>query len=173
MIPGRIQQILCTGNLCTSDTYEYLRSVCSDVHVVQGDFDNVGSWPLSKTITHGQYKLGLIHGHQIIPWGHPLSLDSQARQMGADILIFGHTHILEAYVSEGAFFVNPGSATGSYTSLGGSASPIPSFVLLDIQDHLVTAYIYKLIDGEVKVEPLEQIKVNQVLSLVIQLNSFD
>lgn len=41
LVPGKIQQILCTGNLCDRETYEYLRTVSPDVHVVRGDYDEV------------------------------------------------------------------------------------------------------------------------------------
>lgn len=40
-VPGKIQHILCTGNLVTRDTYDYLKTIASDVHVVKGDFDEV------------------------------------------------------------------------------------------------------------------------------------
>jgi len=41
LVPGKIQHILCTGNLCNRDTFDYLKSVANDVHVVRGDFDDV------------------------------------------------------------------------------------------------------------------------------------
>lgn len=41
LVPGRIQHILCTGNLCTKESYDYLKTLASDVHVVRGDFDDV------------------------------------------------------------------------------------------------------------------------------------
>ena len=41
LVPGKIRHILCTGNLCARDTYEYLKSLANDVHVVRGDFDDV------------------------------------------------------------------------------------------------------------------------------------
>jgi len=40
-VPGKIQHILCTGNLCTKETYDYLKTLASDVHIVKGDFDDV------------------------------------------------------------------------------------------------------------------------------------
>ena len=40
-MPGKIQHILCTGNLCTKETYDYLKTLAADVHVVRGDFDEV------------------------------------------------------------------------------------------------------------------------------------
>lgn len=44
LVPGKIQQILCTGNVCDKETFEYLRSVANDVVVVRGDYDEVGCW---------------------------------------------------------------------------------------------------------------------------------
>lgn len=41
LVPGRIQHILCTGNLCTKESYDYLKTLASDVHIVKGDFDEV------------------------------------------------------------------------------------------------------------------------------------
>ncbi|XP_012372099.1 vacuolar protein sorting-associated protein 29-like [Octodon degus] len=37
--PGKIQHILCTGNLCTKESYDYLKTLAGDVHIVRGDFD--------------------------------------------------------------------------------------------------------------------------------------
>ncbi len=42
LVPGKIQQILCTGNVCDKETFEYLKTVAADVHVVKGDYDEVG-----------------------------------------------------------------------------------------------------------------------------------
>jgi vacuolar protein sorting-associated protein 29 len=44
LVPGKIQQILCTGNVCDRETYDYLRTVAADVHVVRGDYDEVRSY---------------------------------------------------------------------------------------------------------------------------------
>jgi vacuolar protein sorting-associated protein 29 len=41
LVPNKIQHILCTGNLCTKEIYDYFKSLSSDVHVVRGDFDEV------------------------------------------------------------------------------------------------------------------------------------
>ena len=40
-MPGKIGQIICTGNVCDKETYEYLRTVAPEVHVVRGEFDEV------------------------------------------------------------------------------------------------------------------------------------
>ena len=33
--PGKIQHVLCTGNVCDKLSYDYLRTLASDVHIVR------------------------------------------------------------------------------------------------------------------------------------------
>ncbi|GBB88682.1 hypothetical protein RclHR1_15240003 [Rhizophagus clarus] len=154
LVPGKIQQIICTGNVCDKETFDYLRTVAADIHIVKGDYDEFPNWPLSKIITHGPLRIGVLHGHQVIPVGDVESLSIVARQMDVDILLTGHTHRFEAIEYEGKFFVNPGSATGAYS--GFSSEDIkPSFVLMDIQGVVVVTYVYQLVDGDVKVDKIE------------------
>ncbi|CAG8808320.1 25924_t:CDS:2, partial [Racocetra persica] len=141
-------------NVCDKETFDYLRTIAADVHVVKGDYDEFPNLPLSKIITHGPLRIGVLHGHQVIPVGDAESLSIIARQMDADILLTGHTHRFEAIEYEGKFFVNPGSATGAYS--GFSTEDIkPSFVLMDIQGSVVVTYVYRLVDGDVKVDKIE------------------
>jgi predicted phosphodiesterase len=42
-VPGKIGQIICTGNVSDKETYDYLRTIAPDVHVVRGEFDQVRS----------------------------------------------------------------------------------------------------------------------------------
>ncbi|XP_046840940.1 vacuolar protein sorting-associated protein 29 [Xenia sp. Carnegie-2017] len=153
LVPGKIQHILCMGNLCTKETFDYLKTLAGDVHVVRGDFDENLTYPEQKVVTVGQFKIGICHGHQIVPWGDPESLAMLQRQLDVDILVFGHTHKFEAFEHEGKFYINPGSATGAYNAL--LRNVVPSFVLMDIQASTVVTYIYQLIDDEVKVERIE------------------
>ncbi|KAI9609804.1 hypothetical protein KEM48_002719 [Puccinia striiformis f. sp. tritici PST-130] len=191
----------------------------------------------------GSLKIGVIHGHQIVPLGDTESLAAAARKLDVDVLVTGATHRFEAFEFESKFFINPGSATGAFTLPGqfhlpkntsniptttttttsslkspklttnstfqsekspnGSITstsqsihnptpsetatnrsteanpnedqsanqeqppviedpdllyppgPIPSFALLDIQGSVVVTYVYRLVDGEVKVEKIE------------------
>ncbi|PIK60019.1 putative vacuolar protein sorting-associated protein 29 isoform X1 [Apostichopus japonicus] len=150
LVPGKIQHILCTGNLCTKESHDYLKTLASDVHIVRGDFDENIAYPEQKVVTVGQFRIGICHGHQIIPWGDVESLAMVQRQLDVDILISGHTHKFEAFEHEGKFYINPGSATGAFNPL--DTSVIPSFVLMDIQASIVVTYVYQLIGNEVKVE---------------------
>lgn len=80
--PGKIQHVLSTGNLCVKEVQDYFRTLASDCHFVKGDFDEVCrvflfsklklslqlNFPETKTIQIGQFKIGICHGHQVIPW---------------------------------------------------------------------------------------------------------
>jgi len=130
-----------------------LKTLATDVHIVRGDFDDNTSYPEQKVVTVGQFRIGLCHGHQLVPWADSESLALIQRQLDVDILITGHTHKFEAYESDGNFYINPGSATGAYTAL--ESNVIPSFVLMDIQSSTVVTYVYQLIGEDVKVERIE------------------
>ena len=66
---NKLSNIFFSGNLCTKDSFDYLKTLANDVHVVRGDFDENASWPEQKVVTVGQFKIGLCHGHQLVPWG--------------------------------------------------------------------------------------------------------
>lgn len=131
LVPGKIQHILCTGNLCTKEMYDYLKTIAPDLNLVCGEFDDKSVTSLGRVtsssgavqgedaivITLGQFKIGLTHGHQIVPWGDRESLTCLQRKLDVDVLITGHTHAHTAYEYDGKFFVNPGSATGAYSPL--------------------------------------------------------
>ena len=164
--PGKIQHILCTGNVVDKLTYDYLRSIAADVHVVRGDFDDgtflpndADSLRETKTVKIGQFLLGLCHGHQVVPWGDSEALGALQRQLDCDILITGHTHQFSAYEAEGKLFINPGSATGAFSpSFALDREPTPSFVLMDVQQQRVVVYVYELVAGEVKVKKIDHTK---------------
>ncbi|KAF8390234.1 hypothetical protein HHK36_024759 [Tetracentron sinense] len=189
LVPGKIQHIICTGNLCIKpvfligksiagetdslsgnsdasldastlahytlirEVHDYLKSLCPDMHITQGEYDEDARYPETKTLTIGQFKLGLCHGHQVVPWGDLDSLAMLQRQLDVDILVTGHTHQFKAYKHEGGVVINPGSATGAYSSITYDVNP--SFVLMDIDALRVVVYVYELIDGEVKVDKID------------------
>uniref|UniRef100_A0A7S2T3Y5 Vacuolar protein sorting-associated protein 29 n=2 Tax=Chloropicon primus TaxID=1764295 RepID=A0A7S2T3Y5_9CHLO len=152
LLPGKVGQILCTGDICTKEMYDYLKTICTNIHVVKGQFDEDHAYPETKVVKIGDLKFGLVHGHTVIPWGDISSLGMVQRQMDVDVLISGHTHEFRTYAYEDKLLVNPGSATGAYSSK--EASTTPSFCLFDVDSTKATIYTYKLKDGEVKKEKM-------------------
>eukprot|EP00854_Cymbomonas_tetramitiformis_P020029 gene20029-23970_t len=141
LVPGKIQHILCTGDLCVKEVHDYLKGLCSDLHVTKGEFDE-GTYPETK----------------VVPWGDLESLAMLQRQLDVDILITGHTHQFKAYKYEDRLVINPGSATGAYSAITPDVKP--SFVLMDIDGLRVVSYVYELVNGEVKVDKIEFTKTS-------------
>ncbi|KAI3623113.1 VPS29 [Malassezia furfur] len=109
LVPGKIQQVVCTGNVCDKQTHDYLRSLANEIHMVKGDYDEL-------VLQYPPLRIGVVHGHQVIPAGDKAALASLARSMDVDVLLSGYTHQFEAYAYDGRFFINPGSATGAWTT---------------------------------------------------------
>ncbi|CAM9285266.1 unnamed protein product [Chrysoparadoxa australica] len=158
LVPNKMQHVLCTGNLVCKEQENHLKTLAPNVHIVSGDFDD-RQYAETRVVHIGQFKIGLIHGHQVVPWGDLQSLVMMQRQLDCDILISGHTHRYGVIEHEGKWFINPGTVTGAYhcTPATGSA-PIPSFVLLAIQGSKCIAYAYELKGGEVEVTKTEMEK---------------
>ncbi|EKX42491.1 vacuolar protein sorting 29 [Guillardia theta CCMP2712] len=141
LVPEKIEGVLCTGNLSSKEMQEYFRSLSSDLHIVKGDFDE-GNYPETKVVNIHNWKIGLCHGHQVVPWGDQEALAMLQRQLDVDVLITGHTHKYSINVHEEKLYINPGSITGAYSGM--TSNVTPSFVLLDIQDSKLTIYVYEL-----------------------------
>lgn len=85
-----------------------------------------------EIVLQGDKKLiiGLTHGAQIQPRGDRMQLEYLAKERGYNILISGHTHQEEIFLTkDGILLINPGSVTGAWSFV---ASKIPSFVVMDI-----------------------------------------
>jgi len=160
-IPNKMQHVICTGNIGHKQkTHEELRLLAPNVHIVSGDYDNLGTnynpeinFPETKVIEIGEFRIGVIHGHQVVPWGNHAALSMTGRKLNVDILISGHTHQNEVVEYEGLFHINPGSITGAFSPM--TAHVTPSFVLLAVQGPKVICYVYELIEGEVDVSKTE------------------
>lgn len=132
LTPGKVQQVLCTGNLVGSEAAEYLAAIASKgVVTVRGDFDENPSLPETAVVKVGAFKLGVCHGHQF-PVGEPEAAAALLRKLDVDVLISGHTHTSSILEYEGRCLLNPGSITGAYTASAGLGETNPSFLLLSI-----------------------------------------
>eukprot|EP01011_Urceolus_sp_BLP5_P000350 TRINITY_DN1302_c0_g1_i1.p1 TRINITY_DN1302_c0_g1~~TRINITY_DN1302_c0_g1_i1.p1 ORF type:complete len:195 (+),score=56.80 TRINITY_DN1302_c0_g1_i1:40-624(+) len=161
LTPGKIQHILCTGNLNGKEAENMLKQICSEIVCVKGDFDEptvCKDTPESVVVKLGGFRIGLVHGHQVIPWGDKESLAMWQRKLDVDVLIYGGTHRYTTFEYEGKFFINPGSITGAFANL--DTDVVPSFVLMDITNDKLVNYVYQLEGDELKVKKKEFTKTD-------------
>jgi vacuolar protein sorting-associated protein 29 len=143
LIPNKLQHVLSLGNIGSRESYDWLKSLSNDFHSVKGDFDE-GDMPDKKVVTIGEFKIGMIHGHQILPWGNADSLSTIQRELDCDILLSGHTHEINVKVVDNKLYINPGSISGAFSNC--VADPSPSFVLMVLQGTEAIIYLYVLND---------------------------
>lgn len=162
LAPGTFSHVLCTGNLGTSQLYlDYLKSLGRNLHIVKGEYDDPSSQlPDNKVITVGKMKIGLLHGHQIIPWGDEESLLNYIRENDVDIIVSGHTHEMKASQLENKLFLNPGSFTGTYGPY--KLDVEPSFVVLEMGDKSLEAYFYTIVKKEVQISKISYVKGEKI-----------
>jgi vacuolar protein sorting-associated protein 29 len=149
LIPNKLQHVLSLGNIGSRESYDWLKSLSNDFHTVKGDFDE-GEIPEKKVVQIGEFKIGMIHGHQVLPWGDLEALTNIQRELGCDILLSGHTHQIDIKVKDKKFYINPGSISGAFSHL--IADPNPSFVLMVLQGEEAIVYLYILNDKTQKFE---------------------
>lgn len=139
--PGRIQYVFITGNVVCKDMFDYLRSIAPEVYCTRGECDGWGAnLPDTITVEVEGVRIGLTHGHQVIPSGDRDSLAAVQRRLNVDVVISGATHIPKVHEFDSFLFINPGSSTGAFTHR--DPNVVPSFVLLDIKDKSITVFTY-------------------------------
>ncbi|EAY06499.1 phosphodiesterase, MJ0936 family protein [Trichomonas vaginalis G3] len=143
IVPGKLDKVICVGNLTTPDQMAWIKSLCKDVTVVYGDYDEKMTDVSERaTLSAGSFKIGVIHGHQVLPWGDPERLGAVGREMNVDILVSGQTHVASVSTYENILFLNPGSLTGAYSNTATTSTP--SFMVLDVKKDQMTVYLYQI-----------------------------
>jgi len=104
LVPGKMQHIICTGNIGAPEEYERLRELVggssANVHCVAGEYDfatsssavggdNNMTFPETKVIQLGQFRVGIIGGHQVVPYGDLSALAMVRRKLNVDVLVCG------------------------------------------------------------------------------------
>ena len=95
--------------------------------------------------------IGLTHGAEIEPRGDKNQLEHLAMEKKCNILISGHTHKEEVYITEtGVLLLNPGSVTGAWSFV---ASQIPSFIVLSVDNKtkIIEVSLFQLDKGSEKI----------------------
>jgi len=104
-----IDTIIHAGDL-VSDA-KFIERLGYKVYCVAGNCDPIGIAPAERLIEIEGKKIFLAHGHTYqVKYGVNKLLE-RAKNLSAEIVIFGHTHIPENLKVAGVLLFNPGSVT--------------------------------------------------------------
>ena len=107
-----VDLIIHAGDITSQSVIDDLERI-APVHAVEGNMDRVIGeieLPPSKIIEVEGHKIGIVHG-EVYPRGDTQQLYYTALELGADILISGHSHIAQLEKIKNVILVNPGSPT--------------------------------------------------------------
>ena len=148
LLPNKITHLLCLGNIGNQDTLYWLQNLSSNLHIVKGDYDIYKNYPEKKVVQIGSFRLGMIHGHQILPPEDTDALLDIQRELDCDVLLSGFTYKYSINIHGNKLFLNPGSITGGLSPLMDEC--VPSFILMAIIGDEMVIYSYVLNDKNEK-----------------------
>ena len=82
-----------------------------ELHCVRGNNDFNPAYPLTGIEKLNGRTIYYTHGHSQRVHSNLSGLLKEAQQYGADIVLFGHTHVALAQEVDGIYFFNPGSTS--------------------------------------------------------------
>lgn len=107
----------------------YNRFHC-DVRFVRGNMDTFSREPIQAIVTFGGHRIYMTHGHrQGVGYTYD-TLIREAKEAGAEIALFGHTHLPHLSYEDGIMLLNPGSLSKPRQD-----GHRPAYALLDIDQN--------------------------------------
>ena len=85
----KFSQVVCLGNVASSQSLDFVKSLNKNTFILKGDFDDSFILPSSRSFTMRSYTFAAIHGHQVFPWGDEESLLSHFNDLSFDIILTG------------------------------------------------------------------------------------
>lgn len=135
---GAVDLILHAG-----DTYADLVDLSGKTEIeMVGVRGNIGSHehgPVEQMFEISGHRVFLVHGHRYDVKHSLMRLYYRAKEMKADVVVFGHTHLALQAEEDGILFFNPGSVAfprGKYKN---------SFGILDLSGHKASAEILEIV----------------------------
>ena len=90
---------------------EIAKMVDCPIHMVAGNNDFLCALEDEEEFEIGKYKVFITHGHQYYVGMSEEYLQEEARVRGADIVMYGHTHVPKLTFESDLITLNPGSLT--------------------------------------------------------------
>lgn len=81
------------------------------IHMIAGNNDFLSGLPGEEEFEIGRYRVFITHGHRYFVNFGEEELQDTARELGADIVMYGHTHRPVIEAEEDLITLNPGSLT--------------------------------------------------------------
>lgn len=107
---------------------DYLREITPcPVDIVAGNNDFFSFEPKEKVIQIGSHRCFITHGHHHNVYSNTEMLKAAARVHGADIAMYGHTHVPKVDMKSDVWVVNPGSI-----SLPRQEGRKPTYIVMEI-----------------------------------------
>ncbi len=97
--------------------------------LVRGNMDSNPRLPPSRVTAAGKHLIYASHGHAALASGSLLPLLYAAREAGASVCLFGHTHIPLRKQEDGLLILNPGSLSRPRGGWG------PTFAILTVPEN--------------------------------------
>lgn len=107
---------------------DYIEAVAEcPLEIVHGNCDFGSNLPAEVVMSLGRHVVMLTHGHYYnVNYGTQMLVEA-AKEKGADVVFYGHTHVPELTYEDDITIVNPGSI--SYPRQDGRH---PSYVVIDV-----------------------------------------
>lgn len=106
---GGVDAVIHAGDMIADA--EDLENIFEDIDffAVSGNNDFATSVPCSRLVELGGKKIFITHGHTLHVRKGVDALTERAKKLGADIAVYGHTHICHDSIEQGIYVINPGS----------------------------------------------------------------
>lgn len=94
---------------CGDSELKPMNQVLDGIHIVAGNCDIDGEFPEEKIVTVEGKTVFITHGHLYRVKSTLMPLKYRAEEIGADLVLFGHSHLLGVEMDQRTLFLNPGS----------------------------------------------------------------
>ncbi|MEH7128405.1 metallophosphoesterase [Neobacillus drentensis] len=105
---------------------------------VMGNCDFGGGYPMETMAEAAGRKFFITHGHPYSVKTSLMNLKYKAEEVNANIVCFGHSHVLGAEVIGRTLFLNPGSIRLPRGRLE------KTYVILDLQDAIIKMSVFEV-----------------------------
>ncbi|HJF30842.1 MAG TPA: metallophosphoesterase [Sporosarcina psychrophila] len=94
---------------CGDSELSFDDSNLQTMHKVRGNCDRDARFPASVVVEVEGKTVLVVHGHEHDVKQSLMRLYYYAKELGVDVVLFGHSHLYGAEMKDGILFVNPGS----------------------------------------------------------------